>query len=232
MRRAVAAVACLSGLAACSRPPASPATQPIVLESPKIVLQRLLDHRTLHRYHDLAALVVPPRGSEVLNVLMAVDEFLAANGRLCDWIRTHVAVGLAQTIDQSYVLDDLADYAGDDLGVFSRRVTLLDEAVGDSAATVGYTVEGRVPAKCVRLRVIGGQWLYDPGPPVSEHLPAAFRDMARGLDLVLAELEAGRITRQQLLDTPEVLQDKVIARLRRGVTLLSKAQAARLAGRP
>lgn len=204
----------------------------MVLESPKIVLQRLLDHRGRHRYHDLAALVVPPRGSEVLNVLMAVDEFLAANGRLCDWIRTHVAVGLAQTIDQSYVLDDLSDYAGDDLGVFSRRVTLLDAAVGDTVATVGYTVEGRVPAKCARLRVIGGQWLYDPGPPVSEHLPAAFRDMARGLDLVLAELEAGRITRQQLLDTPEVLQEKVIARLRRGVTLLSKAQAARLAERP
>lgn len=222
----------LAGLGGCARPPAPPASQPVVGAAPKAVLERLLSCRTRHQYHDLAALVVPDRGGEVVALLMAVDDFQGANGRLCDWLRSHVGVGLSHTIDQGYVLDDLADYAGDDLGVFSRRVTLLDEAVSGDTAMVAYSIEDRVPAKQARLRRVAGRWLYEPGPPISEHLPAAFRDMARGLDQVLAELEGGRVTRQQLLDTPEVLQDKVMARLRRGVGLLSRAQAARGADQP
>lgn len=223
----IMAVGVLAGLWGCARSPTPPASPSDAAETPKAVVQRLLNCRSRHQYHDLSALVIADRGAEVVSLLMAVDDFQGANGRLCAWLRSHVGLGLSQTIDQSYVLDDLADYAGDDLGVFSRRVTLLDEAVIGDTATVAYSIEDRVPAKRVRLRRVAGRWLYDPGPPVSEHLPAAFRDMARGLDQVLAELEAGRVTRQQLLDSPEVLQEKVIARLRRGVGLLSRAQAAR-----
>jgi len=85
---------------------------------------------------------------------------------------------------------------------------------------------GRVSARAATLRKSGGIWRYDPGPGYSEHLPAAFREMARGLDMVRDELQHGRISAEAVLNDPGVVIEKVRARLRRGVRLLSKAQAA------
>ncbi len=215
-------VAALAGVS-CSRVPATTAPasdQP----GPRETLQRIMELRATSRYKELPAYIVPRRGAEVVDFLLAVDAFMAANGRLCNWLRTHVGLGLSQTIDQAYVADDLSIYAGENLGVFSRSVELLDESVTSDVATVTYTTENRLPAKTVRLRRLSGRWLFDPGAPLSPHLAAAFHDMARGLEQVLAELHQGRPTTQQLLDSPEPLQEKVMARLRRGVGLLSKAQ--------
>jgi len=183
-----------------------------------------MELRAARHYRELSAHIVPQRGAEVVDFLLALDAFLAANSRLCNWLRTNVGLGLSQTIDQAYVADDLSVYAGESLGVFSRRVELLDESLTGDLATVTYTTENRLPAKTVRMRQVSGRWLFDPGGPLTPHLAAAFQDMARGLEQVLAELEQGRPTTRQLLDSPEPLQQKVMARLRRGVGLLSKAQ--------
>jgi hypothetical protein len=186
--------------------------------------------RAQQQYGEIPALILAPHGDGVVAFLRGVDDFLTANRRLCDWLRDHAGVGLAQIIDQSYVADDLAVYAGDDLGVFSRNAELLDQATLGGLATVTYTVENRLPAKTVRLRNIDGQWRYDPGGACPAELPAAFHDMARALESLLAELENGQLGKVPLHENPELLMEKVKARLRHGVGLLSKAQAARSAG--
>jgi hypothetical protein len=219
--------------AGCTRAPtpaSAPAPTPSI--SPRATLTQLIELHVAQKYHDLPPLVVSGRGDDVVKFLMAVDDFLAANRRLCDWLREHVGLGLSQIIDQSYVVDDLAIYAGDDLGVFSRHVELLDSAVEPDQATVAFTIAERLPARHARLRKIDGGWRYDPGPRFSDDLPTAFHELARGLESVLADLEYGRLSADALSGSPELLLEKVKARLRRGVNLLSKAQAASESGRP
>jgi hypothetical protein len=211
----------------CSGPPSPPVQQTgPPAGGPRQTLLRLVELRDQHKYREMPALIVPHRGKPVVDFLMAVDDFLASNRRLCNWLRDRVGVGLSQIIDQSYVVDDLGVYAGEDLAVFSKHVDLLDDAIHDDLATVSYTVESRLPARWARLRKLDGSWRYDPGPQLSEHLPAAFRELARGLDLVLTELEGGRIPAEEVSANPDLLVEKVKARLRRGVNLLSKARAA------
>ena len=215
----------------CSPPPAAaPQTQPAEL-GPRATLVRLMDLRAGHKYREMPALIVPERAPEVEDFLLALDDFIAANGRLGNWLGAHGAVGLAQTVDQSYVVDDLSIYANEDLSIFSRQVELLDAHVAGDQATVSFTLGGRVPAKRAHLRKVDNTWRYDPGPGYSEHLPAAFHDLARGLDQMRAELEGGRVSEADLRGSPEAFLEKVQARLRRGVNLLSKAQAAATAAR-
>ncbi len=168
-------------------------------------------------------LIVPGSGVPVIKTLVALDDFLDANRRLCDWLRDHVGVGVAETIDQSYF--------GNNLGIFSPHVELLDVGVADDTAAVSFTADGRLPAKTARLRRIEDVWCYDPESGYSESLPAAFRDMARGLDLVRGELERGVIPADELRNDPECLAAKVKSALRRGVGLLSQARAAAEPGR-
>jgi hypothetical protein len=216
----------------CTRAPTPAAAQaPTASISPRDTLARLIELHVAQKYRELTPLVVPGRGDDVVQFLMAVDDFLAANHRLCDWLREHVGLGLSQIIDQSYVADDLAIYAGEDLGLFSRHVELLDITVETDRATVAFTIAERLPARHARLRKFDGIWRYDPGPRFSDDLPTAFHELARGLESVLADLEYGRLSADALTGSPEVLMEKVKTRLRRGVNLLSKAQAATEAGR-
>jgi hypothetical protein len=91
---------------------------------------------------------------------------------------------------------------------------------------VSFIVDHRLPARQARLRRIDGRWRYDPQGLDSGQFPAAFHDMARGLEQALHELQGGRISADELRDDPQRLIEKVKARLRRGVSLLSKAHAA------
>ena len=220
----VAAGAILFICTGCSAPP-PPQSQPAPL-GPRATLVQLIELRTGHKYREMSPLIVPGQAAQVVDFFLSLDDFLAANGRLGDWLSDHGAVGLAQTIDQSYVADDLATYAGEDLGIFSRRVELLDALVAGDQATVSFTVANRVPAHHARLRRIDAIWRYDAGQGYSPDLPAAFHDLARALDELRGELEHGRISEAELHGSPDVFLEKVQARLRRGVALLSKAQAA------
>ncbi|MCK4341041.1 MAG: hypothetical protein KAY37_04880 [Phycisphaerae bacterium] len=203
-------------LAGCSRTPAEPPRPSTPEIGPRETIQRIMELRGMRKYSELRGLVVPEGGHEVVTTLMAVDDFLDANRGLCNWLRDNVGMGLAQTIDQAYI--------GDVLGIFSRYVELLDESVTDSRARVSFTVDGKLPVMYAQLRIVDGIWRYDPESGYSEYLPAAFHEMARGLESVLADLESGRVSREDLLANPEGLLEKVAARLRQGVNLLSKAQ--------
>jgi hypothetical protein len=197
--------------------PSSAAT-PQAANAPRHTLQRLIELRGERRYADMPPLILPGSGGPVVNTLVALDEFLDANHQLCDWLRDHVGVGVADTIDQSYLTANL--------GIFSPHIELLDVGIAGDGASVSFIVDGRLPAKAARLRQIDGTYRYDPEGGYSDYLPAAFRDMATGLDDVRRELERGAISADELRDDPERLMEKVRASLRRGVALLSQARAA------
>lgn len=186
--------------------------------------RRLIELRRGHRYHDLEALVAPADADALVKSLIAIDAFLTANQRLCTYVREHIGVGLAQTIDQAYVVDDLSLYAGDDLALFSRDVELLDATRARDDATVSFTVSGRLPAHFARLRLAGNTWRFAPAKPIEPRFAEAMHDMARGLELVVSEIESGRVSTAELHREPERLVELVKSRLRRGVGLLSKAQ--------
>jgi hypothetical protein len=210
-------------LAGCTRTPVpdSPATTRPAL-GPRQTLLRLMALRGQRLYTDLRLLVVPDRGAEVVATLLAVDDFLDANRRLCEWIRDNAGVGLAETIDQS----DL----GDALGLFARHGELLDESQDGEEAAVSYVVDTRVPAGRARLRLINYTWRYDPEGGYSDELPAAFHELARGLDHVVAELRTGVLPTEGLHDDPARLVERVRGHLAPGVKLLSRARLAAESG--
>lgn len=206
-------------LAGCSRtetPTApTPASRPAA-ESPRAVIERLMALRAARRYTELAELVVPSRAQEVVSTLVAMDTFLDSNGRLCLWVREHVGMGLAQRTDLAYL--------GSNLGIFSPHIELLDEVVRGDASELGYMVDGRLPVEQAHLCLLHGTWRYDPGEGYSEDLLAGFRLMAQGLDGVLADLEAGRISPDELRNTPDKLVERVQRSLAPGVALISRAR--------
>ncbi len=222
-RLATLTLALAALLAGCTRTP-DPSGQPTSRPAcgPRQTLLRLMELRGQRQYTDLRLLVVPDRGSEVVATLLAVDDFLDANRRLCEWIRDNVGIGLAETIDQS----DL----GDALGLFARHVALLDESQDRDEAAVSYVVDTHLPAGRARLRLINYTWRYDPEGGYSDELPAAFHELARGLDHVLTELRTGVLPTEGLHDDPARLVERVRGHLAPGVKLLSRARLAAESG--
>jgi hypothetical protein len=208
-----------AGLGGCENTPPAP----LAPDAGQVVL-RLAELRRQHQYRELAASLVPERATNVVDLLMAADEFLIANEQLCRWLRERVGMGTAQTIDQSYLADDLGTYAGEGLGLFGRQFELLNVVADDATATVTFAAGERVLAQTARLRKIGGRWRLDPGTAKTTELAAAFRELGHALDSVRTDLQGGKLSTETIHQEPERLVELVKARLRRGVNLLSAAR--------
>jgi len=208
----------LAGLLGCplgcerSAAPGSPPAVPGPQRSPRATIEELIALRRSGAYQSLGELVLPGRAHEITTTLLAVDEFLHANRALCNFVRDNVTPGLAQAIDQGHWSDHL--------GVFSRYVELVDERIEDGRAVVSFTVDGRLPLRHAELRLVNGQWRYDPGPGYDPQLPAAFKRMARGLRLVLEDLKSGKLPVETVQAEPERLLEEVRLRLLPGVKML------------
>ncbi len=160
----------------------------------------------------MEALIVPDHAKEVTRMLVAVDDFLAANDALCRYVREHVALGISLTIDQS----ELAAR----LDIFSRYVDLLSETIDGDQAVVVFQVDRDLPLKRAILHRIDGRWRYDPGPGYREEIPRAFASMAAGLRRVHDDLRSGRLPLAELKQDPARLGDEVRLRLSPGVRML------------
>ena len=216
--------------AGCEQTAPPPTVAAPAVAGPCATLRELMDLRSRRLYDRMNALLVPDRAPGVVQTLLAVDDFLAANDHLCNWVRDHIGIGLAQSIDQAYLGDDLGFYLCNSMNIFARGVELLDEAVTGDSAVVSFTVDGRTPAEEAHLKQIDGRWRYDPGRAVPEGFADAFRDMARGLDELRSELDRGQLNVDRLRDEREELMDRVEGKLRRGVRLLSQARTQSAAG--
>jgi hypothetical protein len=201
-------------LAGCGRAPAPSraASQNAAPRSPRETVDQLLSARTARAYQKMKPLIVDERADDVVATLLAVDEFLAANRDLCETVRDRVGVGLAQSIDQSEI--------GRNLEIFSAYVELLDVTIAGDEATVGFLVDGRLPAKHAKLRRVGGQWRYDPQEGYDSQIPAAFHRMARGLRQATTEITSGRLAADALRADPQRLINEVRLRLMPGVKML------------
>lgn len=180
---------------------------------PRATIERLLALRAAGRYQEMGPLILAEQRRAVTDTLLAIDDFLAANRQLGDYVRDHVGLNLADSVDQSHL--------GGSLDVFSRFVELLDETIDGDTARVAFTVDGQLPVRRAVLRLTAGAWQYDPGAGYSPALPQAFIKMARGLRRLREELAAGAIPAAALRDDPERLAREVQLRLMEGVRLLA-----------
>lgn len=211
----VLAAGMAAALWACSRAPSGPPGQARgapPATSPRQTLTRLIQSFTRGNVHAMTPLIVPERASDVVLMLTAAQEFLAANEQLCELVRREVGLGLAQTIDQSRWAYFLS--------VFSRNVELLDEHVQGDQAEVSFLVDGQLPARRALLRRSDGAWRYDPGPGDYQQLAEALRRMARGLRQTIEEIRSGRLSPQVLRDHPQRLVEEVRVRLLPGAKRL------------
>lgn len=185
--------------------------------SPRQVVERLIEVRSRSAFQEMMPLIVAPRAGEIVTMLVAIQDFLAANHALCEHVRREIGLGLADAIDHR----DLAY----EMGIFSSYVRVLDEHIDGDTAIVTFTVDGRLPAREAELRRIGGRWQYDPGPGDFQQLSEAFNRMARGLRQVTEELQTGRLTTAEVRANPEKLFEEVRVRLMPGVKLLPQPPA-------
>lgn len=204
------------GGAACERPAPDAAagarTAAKPERSPRETLEQLIATRAARSYQAMDPFILPGGAHQVVNTLMAVDEFLQANRALCDYVRDEFASGLAQSIDQSHW--------GAHLDVFSHFVELIDEQIDADTATVSFRVDQQLPLRRARLVLIDGQWRYDPGDGYDARLPAAFQRMARGLRQVLNDLRDQRLDPATIRARPERLIEEVRVRLLPGIKML------------
>lgn len=206
--------AALAWLAACERGARPPGGETAPLDT----LRRILQLRDERRYDALADWIVPQRSAAVVSTLVAMDEFLAANERLCEVVRDHIGIGVAEHVDQGHFARNL--------DIFSPHIEFLDTVIEGERARIAFLVDGRLPARQAELVRSGKRWCYDPGPGYSEQLPAAFRRMARGLDTLVQDMRTGRLPPAELRENPQRLMDEVRLRLLPGVKMLPLPPAA------
>lgn len=211
-------LALLAGAVSCERketPLADSHTNEPPSPSPRATIEQLIAARDRAAYQRIEELVVPDRARQVTPLLMAVDDFLHANDALCGHVRTRLTIGLSQTIDQSHW--------GSRLDVFSTYVDLVDEHVDGNKASVSFIVGGQLPLRRAQLRLLNGQWRYDPGAGFDPRLVEAFSEMARGMRLVLSDLKSGRLAEADVRADPALLVEEVRVRLSKGVRLFPRA---------
>lgn len=220
-----ALVVCPTGCEQAANTP--PVTQPAATasRSPRATLQEIRRLHAGRRYDEMRQWLTPTRASATIELLLAVDRFLGANDRLCEWIGAEVGTGLAQSVDQSYLADELGTILGNNLNVLAHDVELLDETEAGDTARVVYVVAGRVPAQVAILQRGDGHWQFDPGPVGAPSFAAGFIDMATALDTLRRELADGRVPKEELRTDMDRLMDLVEARLKRGVRMLSQGRA-------
>jgi hypothetical protein len=207
----LAALLATLALAGCDRWGPSPHAK-LPDQSPRATLEKLIAARRQALYRDFEPLVVPGRCDELVNTLLAVDEFLSANQLLCNAVRERFTSGLSQSIDQSFL--------GTNLGLFSRYVELVSEQIDGDRAVVAFSVDEKLPLQHAELTLMDGQWRYDPGTGYNPQLPAAFQRMAKGLRQVLDDLKNGQLPANLVNDDPQRLIEEVRVRLQPGVKML------------
>jgi hypothetical protein len=198
--------------------PAEPTPTAVPAVGPRATVEQILTLRAERQYAALRAHIKPGDGGKLVATLIAIDDLLDANEVLQQWVLTNVGPSAARTIDQ--------DYLSDALGIFSRNVELLDDALEGDVATVTYTVGGRLPAQVARLVRVGDAWCYDPEDGYSPALPEALHELAHGLERTRDELASGRWNRDELARNPNQIVRLIESNLRPGLRKLGEARAA------
>lgn len=192
------------------------------IDSPVTVRQTFDCLRAWHAagaYQAMRPYIDPSVGEEVLDLLIALDELMAANAGAQDAIRRACPQADLTRLDLSY----LEQY----MGLFSRDTTFLREIQKDDRTTVIAQIGDRLPLEELQFRrehVRGqpGRWVYVPGRSVPK-LVQLLRDMTRALDqITLVMADAKDVTPEKVMDEYRI---RVVAKLRRYANLLADTSA-------
>ena len=166
-------------------------------------------------YADLAQLIIPDRRIDTLELLRAIDEVVKADADLRITAETKYLV----PIPSEWGFSALADAAG----LFSRRLTIINERQSGDEAIVVAQQGGSVPLVRARFELRGRNWLYvpEPAPPNIANrvfgLAAAIREVAemveQGADYEQYTRAVGLRILPQLrpIVVPQVPEDSVAA---------------------
>jgi hypothetical protein len=186
---------------ACDR--SAPSTRPSkpASTSPPVTVGETFDRlREWHRqgaYTTLRTYIDPATREEVIDLLIAVDELLAANAGANRAVHAACPTADVKRYDLSMVADNL--------DLFSRQVELVKVEESAEQAVAIAEVSGRLPLDRIQFRRIGGVWGYVP-EPANHQIIASIRAMSRSLEqiaLVFADRKA----------TPEEVDAEYRARL-------------------
>lgn len=201
-------------LCACDRESAAPAAA--ASPGPGDSLKRLLAAREAGHYRDVEDCIVPEQAAALTDFIRSVDSFLLAESRVKRAVLDRIGVGYGGEVDLSALKPALGFLAG--------QVSVLDVAIRDRSATLSVQIDGRVPPEELEMRLVNGRWRLDPGPGYDPVIARAFGAMAGGLNALAADLEAGRITAEEIMNDRNKLPLKVQTAIGPGLAMLSEAR--------
>ena len=139
--------------------PVMPAETASIALSPRQVVEKLHEYRLAGKYDELQELVVPEQRSAIVELVLSVDELIAAESALSHAIQERVGEGSAVRFERRAQVANI-------LGPLSRDVNVMAQHLDGDRATVEIQVAGRVPLERVELHREGGVWRIHPDKPI------------------------------------------------------------------
>lgn len=133
----------------------------------------------------------PAARGDLIDLLMAVDELLAANRRACRTIEASSPGADVSMFDMSP--------AKRALGLFAPDVQVAGIEESGPEAKVHLRIPGQARLVQVRLERREGLWVYMPGP-TSPEMVAGLRELAAAWDRIALVVGSGGHTREEIAD--------------------------------
>jgi len=149
----------------------------------------LRDCCTRRAYWAMRPYIDPPHCEEVLDLLIAVDELLAANAGTQHAIHVSCPSFPADKLDLSALADNLE--------LFSRTVLFVSLEESESKGIVHVRIGDRTELTDLSFENRGGYWVYMPGSNPAD-LVQVIRDMKTALDRITVALDDTPKTPEQI----------------------------------
>ncbi len=118
-------------------------------------------------------------------LVQATDRLVAAEAEFRKAVTRRLGHAAAMRVDRSD--------AGDAIGVFSRRVAVIDERIDGDRATVTIQVAGRVPLETVAMVRREQRWLIQTDPPIVG-VAERMQELAEVLLAIARRVDRGDVT--------------------------------------
>ncbi len=179
---------------ACDRKAPGPCQASSVPQGPPLSLRqtydRLRDWHAKHSYLAMLPHMDPDSRDEVIDLLMAMDELLAANAG------AQLAISKACPGIEAERFD-LAAQLADSLELFSTHIEFISDRRDGDRGTVTVQIAGRVPLTHINFRRRAGHWVYLPGPVGRDLIPIT-RAITGALNRIALVVSAGPRTREEI----------------------------------
>lgn len=171
-----------AGLTGCDRAPRLAQADAIAVAK-KFSLRETYDHLrdcyARRAYWVMRPYIDKAHSEEVIDLLIAVDELLAANAGTQQAIHTACPTFPAEKLDLSRLADNL--------DLFSREVRFISDRQTGETGIVRVQIRGRATPTDLQFENHDGFWVYLPGSSGAEIVPV-IRDMTVGLDRISLSL--------------------------------------------